>query len=125
MPLEDALGLMGRDFEEVRDKIAKGKGLGISPAPPAPTAPAAPVPSPSAAARVPANAASDPAFVPPSKHTHYLLNLLADNRILTLEELDNVMDYLSERRKKLAGGAAPPRAVAGRTIYVLDLKSVI
>ena len=109
MPLKDALTLMKSDFEEVRERIAKGLPLSAPAVASSPT-PAAPAPPPAAAARPPpATGTGDPAFVQPDKHTHYLLNLLADNRILTLEELDTVMDYLQERRKKLAGGAAPLR----------------
>lgn len=40
-------------------------------------------------------------FIPPDEHTKYLLNLLADDRVLTVEELDKVMKYLQERRARL------------------------
>ena len=82
MPLEDALKLIVRTFEayiqEIREKAT---------APP-------PAPPPPAPAR-----RDTPEFLPPDEHTAYLLNLLADNRILTLEELERVIGYLEKRRK--------------------------
>ena len=34
-------------------------------------------------------------------HVHYLLNLLVDNRYLNIDEIDSVISYLNERRKRL------------------------
>ena len=85
MPLDDALILVGRKFEEyIQDIRAKS-------APP-PVVPRTGGPP------------GSQDFLPPDGQVHYLLNLLADNRFLTLEELDKVISYLNERRKSMAAG---------------------
>ena len=93
MPLDDAMALISRNFEAYVKELRE-KALTVAAAPPVPA------PSPAAAVTA-AAAAKTPEFVVPDKQTHYLLNLLADNRILTLEELDTVIKYLEERRRKL------------------------
>ncbi|XP_064599452.1 LOW QUALITY PROTEIN: nuclear receptor coactivator 5-like [Liolophura sinensis] len=84
MPLDDAMSLVARSFDRyvqsVREKAAP---------PPRP----APGPAP---------------FITPEPGISYLLNLLADNRQLTVVELDKVISYLTERRNKLRGD--PPVA---------------
>lgn len=91
MPIEDAITLVGRSFETymqtAREKTA---------APPV----AAPPPE-RGAAPAPPTARAPPPFVPPGPDISYLLNLLADNRQLTIEEIDKVIGYLRERRDKL------------------------
>ena len=88
MPLDDAIDLVVSSFESYiqsqREKAA---------APPAATTAAAPG---SATAR-----AAPPPFIPPSSDVSYLLNLLADNRQLTVEEIEKVVDYLQERKNKM------------------------
>ena len=80
MPLDDAITLMTRNFEvyvqELREKATQ---------------------------RETSSRKEPPEFLPPDQHTSYLLNLLADNRILTLEELDHVLGYLQKRRQKIIG----------------------
>ena len=75
MPLEDALALIGKKFEEhvreIRERGTAGSARG----------------------------AED--ILPPSSHVHYLLNLLTDNRYLSIDEIDSVINYLNERRKRL------------------------
>ncbi len=103
MPLDDAMILVKRNFDnyiaEMREKANR--------LPPAAALPAvAPIPTD---------------YLPPDKHTHYLLNLLADGRVLTLEELDRVLGYLEDRRvKMLAKTAGPPRRPPGE-ISVMQL----
>ena len=75
MPLEDALALIGKKFEdyarEIRDRGTSSGSRG----------------------------AED--IFPPSSHVHYLLNLLIDNRYLSIDEIDSVINYLNDRRKRL------------------------
>lgn len=81
MPMEDAMKLVASSFEKYiqtqREKVA---------GPPASSAQSA-----------------LPPFLPPPADVSYLLNLLADNRQLTVEELDKVIDYLRQRKEKLVG----------------------
>lgn len=81
------MSLINRNFQiflrERQERLAKATAL----PPPPPAVPVAPVAG-----------APPPEFVVPDKYTRYLLNLLADDRILTLDELDKIMDYLEERR---------------------------
>ncbi|XP_052229376.1 nuclear receptor coactivator 5-like isoform X2 [Dreissena polymorpha] len=90
MPMEDAMKLIATSFEKYiqtqREKVAGG-GSGVPGATPA----------------VPAQ----PPFLPPSADVSYLLNLLADNRQLTIEELEKVIGYLIERKEKLGAPARP------------------
>ncbi|KAK3086625.1 hypothetical protein FSP39_021183 [Pinctada imbricata] len=100
MPVEDAMTLISRSFETYVQKEREKA------APPPERAPPAPAP---AAAR------TLPPFLPPTSDIAYLLNLLADNRQLTTEELDKVIIYLRERRDKLyeSEGRRPPAEAAG------------
>jgi hypothetical protein len=100
MPYEDAMKLIARNFEtymqEMREKAARAPAAVISAArpglPPVRAAPLAVVAAP----------APKPEFVLPDSDTHYLLNLLADNRYLALDELDKVLRYLDLRYERLA-----------------------
>ncbi|XP_052818810.1 nuclear receptor coactivator 5-like isoform X2 [Mya arenaria] len=94
MPLEDAMKLIATSFEKyIQTQREKVSGGAVAPAgvPPVPAAVAAP-----------------PPFLPPSADISYLLNLLADNRQLTVVELDKVLVYLRERKEKLIGPTARP-----------------
>ena len=83
MPFDDAMSMLAINFDQyVRDQKEKLTSVPVVPAP-------APVAVPS---REP------PSFKPPDHHMHYLLNLLADKRYLNLEEIDQVLKYLQERR---------------------------
>ena len=97
MPLDDALAFVSRNYaeylKELREREIK-----------AAAAAAAAAPSPLPATRPGAT----PDFAIPDKQTSYLLNLLADNRYLALDELDNVINYLLTRREKLAGQTGAP-----------------
>ena len=114
MPLDDAVELVVSSFETYiqsqREKAA---------APPA----AAAVPGATRAAPVP--------FVPPSSDVSYLLNLLADNRQLTIEEIEKVVDYLQERKNKMliAEGRQPTPAVNNSKYFIvtiiLQIESVV
>ncbi|XP_033755605.1 nuclear receptor coactivator 5-like isoform X2 [Pecten maximus] len=92
MPVDDAITLINRSFDQYT-KTTREKAATAMPAAPAAPAPAAPAPA------APAARSSAP-FVPPSSDLLYLLNLLADSRQLTVEELDKVIVYLKERREK-------------------------
>ena len=82
MPSEDAIKLVGTSFEKYiqtqREKVA-----------------------PAAASSTAASGSSTTPFLPPAADIAYLLNLLADNRQLTIEEIDKVMEYLKDRKNKL------------------------
>lgn len=86
MPLEDAIALVGRSFlkyiEGLREK--------------------------SQAATSPQSAVPTRVFLPPSSEVVYLLNLLADNRAVTVPELDSVIKYLQERREKIIDAESRP-----------------
>lgn len=103
MPLEDAMKLVASSFEKYiqtqREKAA---------VPPAGVPSAAP-------------AAGAPPFLPPSADIAYLLNLLADNRQLTIVELGKVIDYLKERKDKLmiSEGVHPP--VESKLKFLFDV----
>jgi len=78
MPLEDAIALVVRSFEQYRQTLPPEKKT---------------------------------EFIPPDKNTLYLINLLADNRYLTVEELREVMEYLEDRSDRLieAQRGVPPK----------------
>lgn len=96
MPLEDAMKLVAASFEKyIQTQREKAAG-------------------PAAALGGASAVAPPPPFIPPPADIAYLLNLLADNRQLTIEELGKVIDYLKERKDKLliADGRAVPEASA-------------
>ena len=102
MPFEDAMSLISRNFQiflrERQERLAKANAA-------PPVAAAAPAPPPP-----PPPAGAPPELVIPDKYTRYLLNLVIDDRILTVQELDKLLDYLEDRRYRyiqLHGG--PPR----------------
>lgn len=105
MPIEDAITLVGRSFETYV-QAAREKAT---------TAAAAPPPERGPPAALPPATRAPPPFVPPGPDISYLLNLLADNRQLTIEEIDKVIGYLRERREKLyeTEGRRPPEAGYG------------
>jgi hypothetical protein len=98
MPVDDALTLVGRSFETYT-QTAREK-------------PAAAAPPPERGAAPPPPARAPPPFLPAGPDISYLLNLLADNRQLTIEEIDKVIGYLRERRDKLyeTDGRRPPES---------------
>ena len=100
MPMEDALSLVSRNFEtyvqELREKAT---------ATPAPVRAVVPAPGPPGPAKA---AMSD--FIPPDAQMSYLLNLLADSRQLTVEELDKVIQYLRDRRDRIIESQGGQRA---------------
>ena len=97
MPLDDAIVLIARNFEaymlELREKAT---ATVVAPAP-----------------------APKKDFVPPDQHTVYLLNLLADSRFLTVDELDRVISYLQTRRHQLAEGTPKAPGWFHFLLYVL------
>ena len=84
MPLDDAMKLVGTSFQKYVDGLREKAA--------AAAAPPAPPPGAQSVSRV---------FLQPSSDVAYLLNLLADNRALTVEEIDSVIKYLQERKEKL------------------------
>lgn len=46
----------------------------------------------------------DPGFIPPSKRISALLRMLADSRVLSIGELDEVLAFVTQRKVKLASG---------------------
>lgn len=107
MPIDDAMSLVARSFEtylqSLRDKSQA--------APPAAAAPLLPATSSTEGAP----------FVPPGADITYLLNLLADNRQLTVEELDKVLTYLTERREKQFGPPARRTTTEPEREFVLSI----
>lgn len=111
MPSDDAMSLVARNFERYL-QVLKEKNTGHA-------STAAPYTSSSSQSMAPPQTASTPSshppsnpvlssphqqglpFLPPSAEISYLLNLLADCRHLTLQELDKVLDYLQERKREL------------------------
>ncbi|XP_005096661.2 nuclear receptor coactivator 5 [Aplysia californica] len=93
MPLDDAIALVGRSFQKYVDGLREKANAAAASPPPSTVAPAA------APVRV---------FLPPSSEVAYLLNLLADNRALTVSELESVIKYLQERRDKLIDAESRP-----------------
>lgn len=45
----------------------------------------------------------DPTFLPPSRHIVTLLRMLADSRVLSVGELDELATFIAERRARLTG----------------------
>lgn len=97
MPVDDAIALVTRSFDkymlEKQERMSKE------------------APEDGLAKRA-------PDFLRPTANTLYLLNLLADNRFLTADELDTVLDYLQLRRDRLVksfGGAGAVRPVGPAT----------
>ncbi|XP_041375810.1 nuclear receptor coactivator 5-like isoform X2 [Gigantopelta aegis] len=93
MPFEDALTLISSSFKKYLQNMREKEVA---------AAPVVVVEKDSAATIV-------KAFLPPSKDVSYLLNLLADNRPLTVEELDKVIFYLRERRDKILEAEGRPK----------------
>ncbi|XP_029641667.1 uncharacterized protein LOC115216451 isoform X2 [Octopus sinensis] len=75
MPLADAMNLVARNFERYLQQMKEESNSSK----PAPTQ----------------------VFDPPSFEIRYLLDLLADSRHLSIEELDKVLLYVSNRKKKM------------------------
>jgi radial spoke head protein 4A len=82
MPVDDAVSLIGRSFDAYQLTKREKEATAARPAP-------------TSAVRAP------PPFVPPSQDILYLLNLLADKRQLSVDELGKVITYLTDRRDKL------------------------
>ncbi|KAI8790690.1 nuclear receptor coactivator 5 [Biomphalaria glabrata] len=83
MPLDDAIALVGRSFEKYVEGLREKAKAAAAPL----------------TARV---------FLPATAEVAYLLNLLADNRALTIDELNTVIKYLQERRDKLIDAESRP-----------------
>ena len=83
MPLDDAVSLIRRNFDTYLLELRRG----------GPAAGGAANPAPAAVSLPPHHE-----FKAPDPKVTYLLNLLADHRFLTLDELDVVNVYLQQRR---------------------------
>lgn len=90
MPVDDAISLVSRSFDQYTKTTREKNAAALT---------AAPVAA-AAATATPSSQRSAGPFVPPSSDILYLLNLLADSRQLTIEELDKVINYLRDRRDK-------------------------
>ncbi|GFR82014.1 nuclear receptor coactivator 5 [Elysia marginata] len=95
MPMNDAIALIRRSFEQYVETLREKANAGGPK-------------SASGASRV---------FLPPTQEVVYLLNLLADNRALTVDELSQVIKYLEERRDKLIDAERRPLATDEATVH--------
>lgn len=96
MPLDDAIALVGRSFEKYVEGLREKAKAAAAPL----------------TARV---------FLPATAEVAYLLNLLADNRALTIDELNTVIKYLQERRDKLIDAESRPIVTDGESIKLFLL----
>lgn len=119
MPLDDAMGLIGRNFDRYMQNLREKNGLPPGPvgpprgaAPPMTTPPERPdrpvlPPSVGGANTSPATAAGGGGI---ELTIPQLLNLLADGKQLTIEELGRVIEFLQELRQRMIrdqGGVDP------------------
>uniref|UniRef100_A0A1I8GW33 Nuclear receptor coactivator 5 n=1 Tax=Macrostomum lignano TaxID=282301 RepID=A0A1I8GW33_9PLAT len=89
MPIDDAQSMLGRHFETVLRDLRE-------------LPPPASVAAPTGNERLPAG------FVRPTPRLMHLLHLLADHRMLSGRELDELAEFISARRERLAAGAGSP-----------------
>ncbi|BHF81700.1 nuclear receptor coactivator 5 [Sparganum proliferum] len=131
MPLSDAITLLAKDYSTHVGSISsvptatpqnppRDKPPQHQPAPSNPTTSQPPAPSHSAAPPQPAAPShsvagagavesfseaapdpDDPAFIKPSRHVATLLRMLADSRVLSVGELDELAAFIAERRARL------------------------
>ena len=102
MPMNDAVALVGRSFEEYVDKLREKAKAATST-----------TSSSESAAKVTAAATTSQAFLAASSDVAYLLNLLADNQALTVSELEDVIEYLKRRRSKMIDAERKSQAING------------
>lgn len=91
MPFEDAIVMIAQSFTEWKRSLCDDTG------PPMPNTP--PV-------------SMRPEFIPPDKHLIYLLSLAADCRHLNIEDLDDIIAYMTDRRRRLAADLGLKKVVA-------------
>uniref|UniRef100_A0A1I8HMC3 Nuclear receptor coactivator 5 n=2 Tax=Macrostomum lignano TaxID=282301 RepID=A0A1I8HMC3_9PLAT len=87
MPIDDAQSMLGRHFETVLRDLRE-------------LPPPASVAVPTGNERLPAG------FVRPTPRLMHLLHLLADHRMLSGRELDELAEFISDRRERLAAASA-------------------
>lgn len=58
----------------------------------------------------------DPSFLAPSRHVATLLRMLADSRVLSVGELDELISFIGERRSRLTDQLAGGTSVAGTAV---------
>lgn len=104
MPLDQAMKFVKSNFEEHTEALKQR--LGKSTAPPVPSSPQE--------------------FLAPDQNTTYLFNLLGDGRFLSLEELNQVIDYLTTRRDRLmeVQGLVPPQKGIHLEITLIEILGV-
>ena len=103
MPLNDAVALVGRSFEEYVDTLReKAKAA------------TATTSSSDSSTRATTTASTlTEGFLAASSNVAYLLNLLADNQALTVPELEDVIQYLKQRRSKMMDAEERQQAFNG------------
>lgn len=57
-------------------------------------------------------APDDPTFLPPSRHIAVLLRMLADSRVLSLGELDELAAFIEARRARLSSELTARKAIS-------------
>ncbi|THD28434.1 Nuclear receptor coactivator 5 [Fasciola hepatica] len=104
MPLDDAMTLLQKEYDTY---------LAVDKAPPASSAVSVAVPD--------GNVEEDHTFLAPSRNMVTLLRMLADSRILSIGELDEIAAFVQERKRRLEGR----RSADSRNGTTSDLKSRI
>lgn len=91
MPLDDAMKFVSQNFDSYLQTLREKKRLEAPPD----------------YSRMPEG------FVPPTDHVSYLMNLLADGRMLTSLELKEILDFVVVRRDKLLAAEGLPLTTVG------------
>ncbi len=126
MPLEDAMGLIGRNFDRYMQNLRDKSGLPPPAAPIGQSRAAAPQVSPPNRQGGPPQSGGGPtasisSSMAPASGVELtipqLLNLLADGKQLTIDELARVIEFLQELRQRMIrdqGGVDPAAESKGK-----------
>ncbi|VDP88243.1 unnamed protein product [Echinostoma caproni] len=107
MPLDDAITLLQKEYDTY---------MALDRVPPIVAAPAAIADE---------NTEEDHTFLAPSRNMVTLLRMLADSRILSIGELDEIAAFVQERKRRLEGRRLDNKSADTRNGTTSDLKSRI